>query len=114
METYKGTITTTGSSEAIRIDKHLFKSHPEFEQKAGVVAKVIGRGVLLVYLEGEARQDFEDDDPVVRAFLAFLEHDIQSHPASISAITNEEIETLRDLTSGVVVSDDETLPEDAL
>ena len=114
METYKGTITTTGSSEAIRLDKHLFKSHPEFEQKAGVVAQVIGRGVLLVYLDSETNQSFEEDDPLVRAFLAFLEHNIQSHPERISAITSEEIDTLRDLTSGVVVSDDEILPEDTL
>ena len=38
MTTYKGTVTTTGKSEAIRLEKALFKSHPEFSQKSKVLA----------------------------------------------------------------------------
>ena len=45
--TFKGTITTTGRSEALRLDKALFKAHPEFRQKARVRAHVIGPGSLL-------------------------------------------------------------------
>ena len=29
---FKGTVTTTGKSEALRIEKALFKAHPEFKQ----------------------------------------------------------------------------------
>ena len=38
MSTYTGTITTTGKSEAIRLEKAFFKSHPEFRQKSKVHA----------------------------------------------------------------------------
>jgi len=31
---FKGSITTTGRSEAFRLEKALFKAHPEFRQKA--------------------------------------------------------------------------------
>lgn len=43
---YKGKITPTGTSEAIRIDKALFKQHPEFRQQAEVRADIIGPGNL--------------------------------------------------------------------
>ncbi|HEY9756541.1 MAG TPA: hypothetical protein V6C97_15340 [Oculatellaceae cyanobacterium] len=43
---YKGKSTTTGTSEAIRIDKALFKQHPEFRQQAEVRADIIGPGNL--------------------------------------------------------------------
>ena len=46
MSTYTGTITTTGKSEAIRLEKALFKSHPEFRQKSKVHAHVIGPGTM--------------------------------------------------------------------
>jgi len=53
MGTYSGTITTTGKSEAIRLEKALFKSHPEFRQKTKVRAHVIGPGTMLVSVADE-------------------------------------------------------------
>ena len=41
MPSFSGSITTTGKSEAIRLDKALFKAHPEFRQRAKVRAHVI-------------------------------------------------------------------------
>jgi antitoxin PrlF len=41
MSTFTGSITTTGKSQAIRLDKTLFRLHPEFRQKAKVRAQVI-------------------------------------------------------------------------
>jgi antitoxin PrlF len=67
MSIYTGTITTTGKSEAIRLDKALFKSHPEFRQKAKVRAQVIGPGTMLLSLADEVAAD-NDADPVVAAF----------------------------------------------
>ena len=48
---FKGSITTTGRSEALRLDKALFKAHPEFKQRAKIRAHVIGPGSLLVTLD---------------------------------------------------------------
>ena len=52
MTTYRGTVTTTGKSEAIRLEKALFKSHPEFSQKSKVHAHVIGPGTMLISVAG--------------------------------------------------------------
>ncbi len=59
MSAYTGTITTTGKSEAIRLEKALFKSHPEFRQKAKVRAHVIGPGTMLVSVADEAAAETE-------------------------------------------------------
>ena len=115
--TFKGTITTTGRSEALRLDKALFKAHPEFRQKARVRAHVIGPGSLLVTLEAddplgvEAANEIERD-PVVAAYLAFLERDLREHPERVQPFTEAELARLEALTKGVVVSDDEAIPGD--
>ena len=113
MTQYKGTITTTGSSEAIRLEKPLFKDHPEFHQKAKVVAQVVGRGVILVSLVEEPLV-LQEEDPLMGAFLAFLEQDINNNPGGVSAFTKSEVTSLESLVSGVVVSDEEVLPEGLL
>jgi hypothetical protein len=38
MASFNGSITTTGTSEAIRLDEALFRLHPEFREKAKVAA----------------------------------------------------------------------------
>jgi len=50
----------------------LFKQHPEFKQKAEVRADIIGPGTILVSLIDNPELE-NKDDPVVSAFLAFLE-----------------------------------------
>jgi len=49
-----GTITMSGTSEAIRLEKASFKAHPEFRQKAKVQAHVIGPGTMLVAVADNA------------------------------------------------------------
>ena len=62
MPTFSGSITTTGKSEAIRLDKALFKAHPEFRQRAKVRAHVIGPGHLLVTLRRRTSASFARGD----------------------------------------------------
>ena len=112
---FKGSITTTGRSEAIRLDKALFRSHPEFRQRAKVRAQVIGPGSLLVTLESSdlaAEPDVFERDPVVAAYLAFLERDMTEHPEAVEPFTESELARLEALTAGVEVSDDDVLPDD--
>ncbi|MGO4870308.1 MAG: type II toxin-antitoxin system PrlF family antitoxin [Roseiarcus sp.] len=115
--TFKGTITTTGRSEALRLDKALFKAHPEFRQKARIRAHVIGPGSLLVTLDAEERNGAEapdavERDPVVSAYLAFLERDLREHPDRLQPFTEGELARLEALTKDVEVSDDEAIPDD--
>ena len=113
MARFSGTVTTTGRSEAIRIDKALFKAHPEFRQKAKVRVDVIGHGTILISVVEEAERS-EDDDPIVGAFLAFLERDIAKHPDRVGPLSESRIQEAVRLTKDVSVSGDEELPDDVL
>ena len=115
MPSFSGSITTTGKSEAIRLDKALFKAHPEFRQRAKVRAHVIGPGHLLVTLADDTAQGLPEEierDPVVSAYLAFLEQDMLAHPDHIAPIDEAELARLRRLTEGVQASDEDIIPDD--
>lgn len=111
---FKGSITTTGRSEALRLDKALFKAHPEFRQRAKLRAHVLGPGTMLVTLDPDvaADSDAAERDPVVAAYLAFLERDMAAHPERLRPFTQDEIALIEALTAGVSVSDEESLPDD--
>ena len=108
---YAGTITTTGKSEAIRLEKSLFKSHPEFRQKSKVQAHVIGPGTMLVSVTDDGTND-GDEDPIMAAFLSFLDREIAESPGRIKPLAATRIDEARALTKDVEVSDDEPLPDD--
>jgi antitoxin PrlF len=103
---YKGKITTAGTSEGFRFDKTLFRQHPEFKQKAEVRADVIGPGTILVSLINNPEMENEDD-PVVSAFLAFLERDMLENPKTITRLSADQIARAKALTANVNVTDDE-------
>ena len=111
MSTYTGTITTTGKSEAIRLEKALFKSHPEFAQRSKVHAHVIGPGTLLLSVAGEATSA-PGADPLVAAFLSFLAADMSRSPGRVKPLNATRVKRARALTKGVKVHDDEALPDD--
>ena len=111
MSRYTGTVTTTGKSEAIRLEKALFKSHPEFRQKAKVHAHVIAPGTMLVSVADEVATG-RSADPVMAAFLSFLAKDITNKPARVKPLSAARMKEARALTKGVTVDDSETLPDD--
>lgn len=115
MPSFSGSITTTGKSEAIRLDKALFKAHPEFRQRAKVRAHVIGPGHLLVTLADDSAHDAHSEverDPVVSAYLAFLERDMLANADHITPIGEAELMRLRRLTEGVHVDEEDIIPDD--
>ena len=112
MTAFNGSITTTGKSEAIRLDKALFRLHPEFKQKAKVTAHVIGPGQALITVVDDGTPVVEEEDPVVLAFVAFLEKDMKKHPARVKPLSRKLLSEVARLTKNVKVSDDERLPDD--
>jgi len=112
MPTFSGSITTTGKSEAIRLDKALFRLHPEFRQKAKVRAQVIAPGHALISVMEEGAPEVQEEDPVITAFLAFLEKDMKAHPERMAALSKRSIARATRLTRRVKVTDDERLPDD--
>ena len=103
---YKGKITTTGTSEAIRLDKDLFKQHPEFKQSAEVKADIIGPGKMLISVVDSSNIE-DEEDPILGAFLSFIEKDMVMNPANITALDANVIARAKSLTAGITVSDDE-------
>ncbi len=110
MPKYNGSITTTGRSEAIRLDKDLFKQHPEFQQKAKVQASVIAPGQMLISLLDNVASN--DEDPIVMAFLSFIAQDMLKSPDRIIPLSDELLQNMSVLTQGVEVFDEEVLPDE--
>ena len=110
MPTFSGSITTTGKSEAIRLDKALFRLHPEFRQKAKVRAQVISPGHALISVIDEEPAPVSEEDPVVGAFLGFLEKDLKTSPGRGSRLSKASVARAVRLTEHVKVADDDTLP----
>ena len=109
---YRGSITTTGTSEAFRFEKGLFRQNPEFRQKMNVEAHVIGRGTLLVHVVDDMLEQEQKEDPMVAAFLAFIERDAITHPDRITPLSSSQIARCVELTRNIVVSDDDEIPDD--
>lgn len=110
---FKGSVSST--AEGFQLDKALFEAHPEFEQQARIRAQVIGPGSLLLTLDnGDAAEpaDTIERDPVVSAYLSFLERDMIQHPERLRPFRQAEIDAMRALTAKIVVSDDEAIPDD--
>ena len=108
MASYRGKITTTGRSEAIRFDKALFKSLPAFRQRA-VSRPCAGTHTLLVTLDEPAAEapPEAERDPVMSAFLDFLERDMIENPQTLTPFTEAEVPRIRELVEGVEVRDEE-------
>jgi antitoxin PrlF len=109
---YRGTITTTGKSEAIRLEKALFRSHPEFRQKAKVRAHVVGPGHVLISVLEESSILAEEEDPVVVAFLGFLEQDMKARPDRLRLLSSRRLERAIDLVADVDATDEDPIPDD--
>lgn len=105
---YSGKISTSGNSEAIRLDKNLFKQHPEFKQQAQVRADIIGPGTMLLRVIDNQETE-GDEDPFVCAFLSFIEKDGIAHPENITPVSERQMKKIADLTDGVEVSNDDCL-----
>jgi antitoxin PrlF len=109
---FNGSITTSGSSQAICVEKAFFRSFPEFHQKAKVRAKVISHGQVLISVVEEAPSAQLEDDPVVEAFLGFLAEDMQANPKRLAPLSQSAMDRVQKLTKDVVVDDNEVLPDD--
>ena len=102
---YTGTHATTGNSEAMRFDKRLFKQHPEFG--GAVRARVLSKGVMLVTADSDGIAEFpeEHEDPILVAWLGFLEQDL----GAARDMPEGRLTRMRALTDGIAADPDEDL-----
>ncbi len=109
---YKGKVTTTGSSKAVRLGKQFFTDHPEFEVSAEVIVCSVSPGYVLMAVDAPKSTGRKADelDPVVGAFLSFMEADLKANPHKVQAL---DLARVAALVEGVEpLRDDEELSAD--
>ena len=103
LQTFGGKSTPIGNSNGIRFDAALFKTHPEFfgEVKATVLAP---RQMLVSVLTPDAAASDDADDesnPVMQAFLHFLERQMTEHPELIEPVNEADLAQIAALVTDV-------------
>ncbi len=108
---YSGRATKSGNSQAMAFEKALFRAHPEFAT-GRLTADYIGPGYLLVRALPDAAEETSGTDPVLGAYLAFLERDMQAKPERIQPLPADLIARAQELVGHVDVDPDEDLGDD--
>jgi antitoxin PrlF len=103
-EGYEGTVVQVGNSRGMRLPAGFFNAHPEFTGKVQVT--VVADGAVLVSAKkAPGRKNAGDeDDPVMTAFLRFIERQMIEHPEDIVAADAGQLRRIARLVKGVVVS----------
>ena len=109
---FSGSVAKTGNSRGLRLEKAFFQAAPEFGKIGSAVqADLIGPGTFIVRVKADA-PPAEDSDPIIGAWLSFLDQDMRSNPSSLAPFSVPEMEALERLVQYVTVDDDEDLPND--
>lgn len=109
---FSGAVAATGNSRGFRLESAFFQAAPEFAAPGGAIrADLIGPGTILVRVNTE-RQDNEAGDPIIGAWLSFLDQDIKSNPGRLAPFAEVELAALAKLVENVAVTDDYELPGD--
>lgn len=111
MASYTAKATTVGNSRALRLDRALVRAHPEFGTGDFKVS-VLGPGAMLVTATERASREQAQADPVLEAYLAFVEQQMVNHPEHIRPLTSDDVRGLDTLLADVVVDRDEELADD--
>ena len=109
---YRGRQARTGNSLALRFERALFHSHPEFNGE--VEAHVIGPGRMLVVADPEPKGKNREEDPVLSSFLSFLAADMLRSPGQMRPLDRAVVERMGELVREVGTSPEEELGVEAL
>lgn len=106
--TYKGRFTKVGNSKSYAFESALFRSHPEFDSH-NVEAEVIGPGVLLVRAIDAEDESEPGQDPVLGAFLSFIERDMIENPSGIQPLSSDLLARAERLVGDMEINLDERI-----
>ena len=102
-QSFSGKSTSIGNSNGFRFDAALFKANPEFFGE--VRGTVLAPGQMLVSVVPTAGQppepQDEEDNPVMQAFLGFLEGQMAAHPELIEPVSEAQMAQIAALVEGV-------------
>lgn len=106
---FHATAGTMGNSKGLRLDAALYREHPEFSDGSFTV-DVIAPGRMLVRAE-TAPSGSDASDPIVDAFLGFLENNMAARPELITPMRASDATRIRELIGGVEISENEAFDE---
>ena len=93
------------------MEKAFFNAAPEFATLGSSIrADIIGPGTFIVRIDTPAAD--EAIDPVIGAWLSFIDKDIAANPAQLTAFTQAQVAELEGMVGGVLVDDSHELPDD--
>ena len=106
----KGSLATSGNSHALRIDKSFVRQNPILARTGSKVRfkKVASNTFVFVVLNDVDAE--EQGDPVVEAYLSFLEDDMRLDPSRIATLSEPEASRLERLVEGID-TDEEIAPD---
>lgn len=107
---FHATAARVGNSRGLRLDAALFREHPEF-QSGEYAVDVIAPGRLLVRAETMTAMA-ETADPVLSAFLAFMDTQMALRPDLLTSFDPAQLELVNALVEGVDVGDSTVFPDD--
>ena len=107
---YTARATTSGTAPALAFSRAFASEHPEFTDGRFDV-HVIAPGRILISAHVEVAEE-DEDDPLLDAFLGFLDQQIREHPELLRPFTARDIEGVDELLSGVEVDLDGRLDDD--
>lgn len=108
---FSGSMGMAGNSRSFRVEKEFFNAAPEFSTLGSPIrVNIIGPGTFIVRIDTPAPE--ETADPIIGAWLSFIDGDIASDPAQLVAFTGPEVSKLERLVRNVVVDDSHEMPED--
>lgn len=100
-EQYQGKVTPVGNSKGIRLDAAFFKAHPEFDGEVRATVLADGQVLLSAKSSGRRIARDKDADPVLLAFLQFLEKQMSEHPELIEPVDRKQLKRISKLVAGV-------------
>jgi hypothetical protein len=102
-QSFSGKTTSIGNSNGFRFDAALFKANPEFFGEVRGTVLAPGQMLVSVVPMGEQPPEPQDEEsnPVMQAFLSFLEGQMQAHPDLIEPVSAAQMAHIAALVEGV-------------
>jgi hypothetical protein len=102
-QSFSGKSTSIGNSNGFRFDAALFKANPEFFGEVRGTVLAPGQMLVSVVPTDEQAQESQDEEgnPVMQAFLSFLQGQMAAHPELIAPVTEAQMAHIAALVDGV-------------
>ena len=102
-QSFSGKSTSIGNSNGFRFDAALFKANPEFFGEVRGTVLAPGQMLVSVVPTGVQQPELQDEEgnPVMLAFLSFLEGQMAMHPELIEPVTQAQMAHIATLVDGV-------------